>query len=267
MKNLMCVATVLAVGGISFAANGAAAQDFMSNREKTVERTTIFDAMAASRKAAAEKTETAAAKKQAAPAKKTASRKSKSSAQKNVAQTARKPVQKKTASRSSKSSQVAKSETITRKSANGYALPGVAAKSAVEKPQLKKSVAKGRTPYSEIITRYAGQYGVPVGLAHAVVRVESNFNPKARGAAGEIGLMQIKPATARSIGFSGSNSALYEPETNIKYGMKYLAMAHKLGGGTTCGTILKYNAGHGAKRMNPVSANYCSKIKVHLASY
>jgi soluble lytic murein transglycosylase-like protein len=77
--------------------------------------------------------------------------------------------------------------------------------------------------------------------------------------------MQIKPATARMMGFSGSTKALFNPETNIKYGMKYLAKAHKLGGGTTCGTILKYNAGHAAKRMNPVSSAYCKKVKVHLA--
>jgi len=43
--------------------------------------------------------------------------------------------------------------------------------------------------------------------------------------------------------------------------MKYLGKAYKLGGGTTCGAILKYNAGHGAKRMNRISANYCRKVK------
>lgn len=48
--------------------------------------------------------------------------------------------------------------------------------------------------------------------------------------------------------------------------MKYLAMAQGLGGGTTCGTILKYNAGHGATRMNPISAAYCSKVKVQMAA-
>ena len=78
--------------------------------------------------------------------------------------------------------------------------------------------------------------------------------------------MQIKPATARMLGYSGSTKALYNPETNIKYGMKYLAMAHDLGGGTTCGTILKYNAGHAAKRMNPISSAYCSKVKIVMAS-
>lgn len=48
--------------------------------------------------------------------------------------------------------------------------------------------------------------------------------------------------------------------------MKYLAMAQKLGGGSTCGTILKYNAGHGAKRMNPTSAKYCNSVKAYMRS-
>ena len=77
--------------------------------------------------------------------------------------------------------------------------------------------------------------------------------------------MQIKPATARGIGYKGSTRALYDPETNLHWGMKYLGKAHKLGGGTICGTILKYNAGHYAKRMNKTSAKYCSKVKRLLA--
>ena len=114
--------------------------------------------------------------------------------------------------------------------------------------------------YSALISKYANQYNVPVALATAVIRVESNFNPMARGSHGEIGLMQIKPATARMMGYSGSAKGLFDPETNIKYGMKYLAAAHDLGGGQTCNTILKYNAGHGATRMNPVSKSYCGKV-------
>lgn len=119
--------------------------------------------------------------------------------------------------------------------------------------------------YDTIIARYALTYGVPVPLAHAVIRVESNYRAGARGSAGEIGLMQIKPATARMMGYGGSVKGLFDPETNVRYGMKYLAMAHDLGRGDTCGTILRYNAGHAARRMNPVSAAYCAKVKRHLA--
>lgn len=129
------------------------------------------------------------------------------------------------------------------------------------KAESPLSAERKTAGYSGLIQTYAKAYGVPVDLAHAVVRVESNFNPRARGSAGEIGLMQIKPATARMMGYRGSAKGLYDPETNIKFGMKYLAVAHDLSGGTTCGTILRYNAGHGAKRMNPVSKRYCGKVQ------
>ncbi len=134
------------------------------------------------------------------------------------------------------------------------------------KVALSTSTAGGGGQYSAIIARYAASYGVPVSLAKAVIKIESNYRPNMVGGAGEIGLMQIKPATARMMGYSGSAKGLFDPDTNIKYGMKYLAMARDLGGGTTCGTILKYNAGHGATRMNPVSAAYCSKVKVQMAA-
>jgi len=125
----------------------------------------------------------------------------------------------------------------------------------------KPDQALPTSQYSPFIVAYAKEYGVPVDLAHAVVKVESNFNPRARGSAGEVGLMQIKPATARMMGYSGSKKGLFDPETNIKFGMKYLAVAHQLSGGATCGTILRYNAGHAAKRMNPVSRRYCGKVQ------
>ncbi|MEX3010109.1 lytic transglycosylase domain-containing protein [Hoeflea sp. TYP-13] len=131
--------------------------------------------------------------------------------------------------------------------------------SAIFKP-ADKSV-QSNPKYSRLINSYAKKHGVPSNLAHAVVRVESNFNPKARGRAGEIGLMQIKLATARLMGYKGSKKGLYDPETNIKYGMKYLGKAHELSGGKTCGTILRYNAGHAAKRMNKISSRYCTKVK------
>lgn len=138
-------------------------------------------------------------------------------------------------------------------------------KTAAKTAKVKAKQASGSRPYHSIVAKYAAQYGVPVSLAHAVISVESSYRASARGAAGEVGLMQIKPATARMMGYTGSVKALYNPETNIKFGLKYLAKAHKLGGGTTCGTILKYNAGHGAKRMNPISSAYCKKVQRILA--
>jgi soluble lytic murein transglycosylase-like protein len=126
------------------------------------------------------------------------------------------------------------------------------------------TVPDGRQDIGRLIEQAARAEGVPVLLAHAVVRVESNYNPRVRGQAGEIGLMQIKPSTARAIGFSGPASALYDPATNLLWGMRYLAGARELAGGDICGTILRYNAGHGARRMNPISARYCRKVQTFL---
>jgi len=120
--------------------------------------------------------------------------------------------------------------------------------------------------FARLIHKAAKKHGVPVKIAKAVVEVESNFNPKARGSAGEVGLMQIKPATARGMGYRGSTKALYNPETNLEWGMKYLAGAHDRANGDLCGTILRYNAGHYAKRMNPISRRYCKKVQRILAS-
>ena len=142
----------------------------------------------------------------------------------------------------------------------GEDLPGVD-KTITSSIATKVAKASSDRPYHSIVSRYAAAYGVPVSLAHAVITVESNYKASARGSAGEVGLMQIKPATARGMGFRGSAKALYDPETNIKYGMRYLAKAYELGGGDTCGAILRYNAGHGAKRMNPISSRYCTKVR------
>jgi soluble lytic murein transglycosylase-like protein len=145
-------------------------------------------------------------------------------------------------------------KTVTR--STGYATPEAVAALPTDQ---SASVATAN-PYAATIAKYANQNGVPVELATAVVEIESNFNPKMRGSAGEIGLMQVKPATARMMGYTGSAKGLYDPDTNIRIGMKYLAMAQQLGGGPTCNTILKYNAGHAATRMNPISQRYCGKV-------
>ncbi|ESR27341.1 lytic transglycosylase domain-containing protein [Lutibaculum baratangense] len=117
-----------------------------------------------------------------------------------------------------------------------------------------------------LIAAHAQRSGIPVALARAVVRVESNFNPGVTGAAGEVGLMQIKPATARGIGYGGSVKALYDPDTNLRWGMKYLAAAYQLAGGDICGTIMRYQGGHYATAMNPISTRYCARVKQMMGS-
>ena len=137
---------------------------------------------------------------------------------------------------------------------NGYSLPSAKQQHVEVFGEKNKSKIK-------LVSKYAKKHDVPVELALAVVQVESAYNPKARGGAGEVGLMQIMPRTARGMGYKGTIKALYTPEVNLDYGMQYLAKAHELADGKVCGTILRYNAGHYAKRMNPISSRYCQKVK------
>ncbi|TIN21289.1 MAG: lytic transglycosylase domain-containing protein, partial [Mesorhizobium sp.] len=71
----------------------------------------------------------------------------------------------------------------------------------------------------------ASIYGLEPMLAHAVMEIESGFDPGVQGADGEVGLMQVMPATARMLGFRGSLDDLSAPATNIALGVKYLAQA------------------------------------------
>ncbi len=116
----------------------------------------------------------------------------------------------------------------------------------------------------EIIARHAAANGVPFALADAVVRIESRYNARVANG-GALGLMQIKPATARGVGFSGSATALYNPEINIAYGMRYLAQAYRLSGGDTCGTVMRYQSGTYSHHMSAANRAYCSKARAIMA--
>ena len=117
-----------------------------------------------------------------------------------------------------------------------------------------------------IVDRHAAAHGLPREFARAIVRLESGWNPSLTGAAGEVGLMQIKHETARSLGYDGSRNALYEPDTNVRWGMRYLADAWKLAQGDHCGTVLRYQAGLQAKSMTDAGRAYCARLRKVLAS-
>jgi len=120
--------------------------------------------------------------------------------------------------------------------------------------------AKDRVVY-ELVTKKAEENNVPVKLAHAVIRLESNYNPKTRGRQGEIGLGQIKCQTARGVGFSGNCAKLYDPETNLTYSMRYLREALNRAGNNECHAATLYNAGLGARMK---SSAYCRKVMAQL---
>lgn len=116
------------------------------------------------------------------------------------------------------------------------------------------------------IAEHAARNGVPTALARAVIRLESNFRPSAANR-GNFGLMQIRLGTARSLGYSGGAAGLLNAETNLTYGMRYLARAYHLAGGDTCGTIMRYQSGLGATRANGANRAYCTRARSIIARY
>lgn len=139
------------------------------------------------------------------------------------------------------------------------ASPSAAAGTAVAPPSTRQD-------YVTLARKEAETRGLPADVAVAVMHVESDYNPAARGGSGEIGLMQVMPGTARLLGFSGTPGQLADPATNIRLGVRYLAEAWKLAGGDLCTAAMKYRAGHGETRFSVKSVDYCRRIRSHLAS-
>jgi hypothetical protein len=124
----------------------------------------------------------------------------------------------------------------------------------------------GKDLYRHLGEAAASLNKIPFAIVDAVMHVESGYNPQARGDVGEVGLMQIRPATADMMGFKGSPQALTKPETNIAYGTQYLAEAWRLSNQDICTTVMKYRAGHGETRFSVKSVEYCKRVRIHLAS-
>jgi soluble lytic murein transglycosylase-like protein len=120
---------------------------------------------------------------------------------------------------------------------------------------IAPAVVGGR-PFDSLIASHAASNGIPAELVHRVVVRESRYRAGAMGRGGASGLMQIKLATARAMGYSGSAAGLLDPETNLTYGVRYLAGAYRAAGGHQGRAVGYYASGyyHAAKRVRPVNA-------------
>jgi soluble lytic murein transglycosylase-like protein len=94
-----------------------------------------------------------------------------------------------------------------------------------------------------LISAYAAEYGLPETLLHRVIKRESNYNI-AIYRRGYWGLMQIKYVTARTMGYRGTPDGLLDPETNIKFGGKYLAGAYLVADGNVDRAMRLYRSGY-----------------------
>jgi soluble lytic murein transglycosylase-like protein len=128
-------------------------------------------------------------------------------------------------------------------------------RTSARKSAVKSRSTKGSSPaITAKVKAHARAAGVPVATALAVVRQESGFRPHVTGSAGEIGLMQLKCATARGIGYKGSCKGLYNPDTNLRIGMRYLRKA------LNRGSVGYYNAGIHAKRLPKAAKKYAAAV-------
>lgn len=101
-----------------------------------------------------------------------------------------------------------------------------------ETPQLRR-----------LIEKYAGVHDIPVSLLHRVIIRESTHNPAARNGP-YYGLMQILPATARTMGYRGEPSGLLDAETNLIYAGRYLRGAWLLSDGDQATAVGWYARGY-----------------------
>ena len=108
-----------------------------------------------------------------------------------------------------------------------------------------------------LILSKANEHRVDIIFANAIIKVESNYNPRMRGLQGEYGLGQIKCQTAKSVGFKGKCDQLYDPETNLEYSFRYLKMALENVNGDQCLAASLYSTGFNVK---PRRSAYCKRV-------
>jgi soluble lytic murein transglycosylase-like protein len=110
--------------------------------------------------------------------------------------------------------------------------------------KIAASKAAGGRPYDSLIASHASSNGIPAELVHRVIVRESRYRANAMGRGGASGLMQIKLSTARALGYTGNASGLLDPETNLTYGVKYLAGAYRTARGNHGRAVGYYASGY-----------------------
>src|SRR6202163_502234 len=120
-------------------------------------------------------------------------------------------------------------------------LAGLAAMATLPFSQIAQAQ---HADYDALVATHARANSVPEVLVHRVIVRESRYQPHLIGRGGTIGLMQIKLATARGLGYTGSAEGLRDPDTDLTYAVKYLAGAYRAANGDHARAVHYYASGY-----------------------
>lgn len=96
--------------------------------------------------------------------------------------------------------------------------------------------------YDQVVDEVSRSHGLESALLHAVISVESSYNPKAVSSKGAAGLMQLMPQTAKRYGVADS----FDPRENLNGGARYLKDLLRMFNNDTRLALAAYNAGEHA---------------------
>jgi soluble lytic murein transglycosylase-like protein len=105
------------------------------------------------------------------------------------------------------------------------------------------ATASERAQIDALVAQHAKAHGIPDALIHRIIKRESGYNPLASNR-GNLGLMQIRYATARGMGYRGAVSGLLDANTNLTYAVPYLANAYRVSGGNPDRAVALYAGGY-----------------------
>lgn len=137
--------------------------------------------------------------------------------------------------------EIKKQTAIKEAAATKPSVPVEKAKAADKVYSANASLPLADESLSSLITNAAKKYQVDPKLVSAVAEVESGGRQEATSAAGAVGVMQLMPDTAASLGVNP-----YDKRENVEGGAKYLKEMLDLFGGDVKKAVAAYNAGPAA---------------------